>query len=1212
MPTVIMSDNHNSLRDFIIHELLQFPPNSPQANAIIQLAPTSRRLLALIAQPEDWWSGIIGPDGTSPFTDDQLEELAALHSFNNNQQNNLYPTSVGFYDFMTANREDFERFAIGLRGTVAYNEKVAAENYRRNKELEEKIKNMRVSKGRIPRMDRSRSKDDDVPQDADDTSVDGTISSSMTNEHDARRIIKRYEDKKKNESDYLTFEEDEEYYNWAWKTDLTLTAQGMAPYLLDPEYEPEKDSGHDTNYESAQATFMSILAKKVKTEKGMEIVRDAKGSKRATKAYAAIKKYYSGSNSAKAITTTDKLFEKITHYPVNRDPAKRNESRIGSMTDWTSTVTQFNSTCDPSEQIKGNQKLTHFKRFIRQFPELNHVTTSLNSQKLTGTKFTADQEIAQYESAAILADACDPRVQSSPRSVSKLIQATNSLNINQAESIVEDTYGAYGEGTTYDIFRTSLGPLPSSIRLADEIWKQLSNEDRRAWVSMSNQGRALIVRLISGRSTVDRGDDRPSRNSSGRGEENNQNFSSQANNGDRSRPRYVQESSSHVKDSSSTPTNRRYNVQFADTGEAEEHQTGEKDESYQVNMSLIDTIQHPLPSSIESKADIAIDQNTDTKANNLLYILSQDDPNKKKSSSLSEVYGGDDDGRKEGRLSKAKSKAKMLVQGRLQCNMTRISGISGDTSNNTLLVNHVSTTLGTSNHVPNITAPQVPSLKTDKSNLGGMYPLDEPDDAAEADFVSSNDAIEPEFVSLNDKVPALVEDTLARDMNSAIAEELRVLQQRRSRIVNAFIATLLDRGCNFPVAGEPLTAINLTDQYVTVSCMGGSVNTNLRVGTFKAVILVHDPQDGMDHEVMGIFRNYACHPDPKERAKMQTIHSALHIEANGIDVRDSVRSLRRITFPNGTYLPIGFNEGLPIFLARKATIDDEGLPRYDVTSPYFWDPSRFDLIQCLPNEYPTVTYDAHGNAMYNAHHMLTPHMHQDAFPNDATMSIDLANEHKLFFTSSVLTELMEATSVAWEERTLTSYYFHIDTSNDIFDGRFTTWLLYAIRNGEFIQSVRYLEALHRLAIESAAHCGRSKFREKLNMRLNKMGHTYDLINHLTRIHDEPWTKPASLRTIPAGQEENPHTIVMHPWLVNHVKMYRLDPRDVIEGIIFGDSNRYIKSEQGKSELRTHPAGEYIISADVAPTATAPVTGYEFPAHNGQADRGALTYAAQPL
>ena len=59
---------------------------------------------------------------------------------------------------------------------------------------------------------------------------------------------------------------------------------------------------------------------------------------------------------------------------------------------------------------------------------------------------------------------------------------------------------------------------------------------------------------------------------------------------------------------------------------------GEKDGSYEVNMSLINTIQHPLPSSIESTADIAIDQNTNTKANNLLYILSQDDPIKKKHS----------------------------------------------------------------------------------------------------------------------------------------------------------------------------------------------------------------------------------------------------------------------------------------------------------------------------------------------------------------------------------------------------------------------------------------------------------------------------------------------------------------------------------------------------------------------------------------------------
>ena len=87
--------------------------------------------------------------------------------------------------------------------------------------------------------------------------------------------------------------------------------------------------------------------------------------------------------------------------------------------------------------------------------------------------------------------------ESSPRFASTLIQAASRLDINQAESIIgyEDTYGAYaGENDTYDIFRTSLGPLKLSVRLTDEVWSQLSNDDRRAWVGMSNnQGRVLIV-----------------------------------------------------------------------------------------------------------------------------------------------------------------------------------------------------------------------------------------------------------------------------------------------------------------------------------------------------------------------------------------------------------------------------------------------------------------------------------------------------------------------------------------------------------------------------------------------------------------------------------------------------------------------------------------------------------------------------------------------
>jgi len=156
-------------------------------------------------------------------------------------------------------------------------------------------------------------------------------------------------------------------------------------------------------------------------------------------------------------------------------------------------------------------------------------------------------------------------------------------------------------------------------------------------------------------------------------------------------------------------------------------------------------------------------------------------------------------------------------------------------------------------------------MKIGLTNLDGKWP-----------FANSDSEAQEEFVSINTKAADLVEKSLAREMNAAIDGELRELRQRRAHIVNAFLATLLDRGCNFPVAGEPLTALELTDRYITVSCMGGSVNTNLRVGTFKAVILIHDPRDGMDHEVMGIFQNYACHPDQTPRNGRRCRPSTLH------------------------------------------------------------------------------------------------------------------------------------------------------------------------------------------------------------------------------------------------------------------------------------------------------------------------------------------------
>ena len=64
------------------------------------------------------------------------------------------------------------------------------------------------------------------------------------------------------------------------------------------------------------------------------------------------------------------------------------------------------------------------------------------------------------------------------------------LDINQAESIFsyDDTYDDDGESNAYDVFRTSFGngSQRPPVRLTDEVWSQLSSDDRRAWTGMSN------------------------------------------------------------------------------------------------------------------------------------------------------------------------------------------------------------------------------------------------------------------------------------------------------------------------------------------------------------------------------------------------------------------------------------------------------------------------------------------------------------------------------------------------------------------------------------------------------------------------------------------------------------------------------------------------------------------------------------------------------
>ena len=113
--------------------------------------------------------------------------------------------------------------------------------------------------------------------------------------------------------------------------------------------------------------------------------------------------------------------------------------------------------------------------------------------------------------------------------------------------------------------------------------------------------------------------------------------------------------------------------------------------------------------------------------------------------------------------------------------------------------------------------------------------------------------------------------------------------------------TLIDRGANKSLAGGEMEEIGMSNKYVTITGMGGTSYHNLRIGDFKSVLAVFDPKDGKEHEIMCIFRNYACHEDPEERNRMQTIHSALQIETKGIVLHDQLHGLMRLELPDGRY-----------------------------------------------------------------------------------------------------------------------------------------------------------------------------------------------------------------------------------------------------------------------------------------------------------------------
>ena len=374
----------------------------------------------------------------------------------------------------------------------------------------------------------------------------------------------------------------------------------------------------------------------------------------------------------------------------------------------------------------------------------------------------------------------------------------------------------------------------------------------------------------------------------------------------------------------------------------------------------------------------------------------------------------------------------------------------------------------------------------------------------------------------------------------------------------------IDRGANHGLAGMSMVPIMLTNKYVNVKALGGISSHDLRLGDFKSVLTVRDPKDDTDHEVMCIFRNYGCHINPEERMKTSSIHPALQLEERGIIIEDQLKSQRRITLPDGTFADIHLREGIPCVPFRRPTDQDNHLQTMELTCPN-WDPSIFDFSH-EDDEFESNIHSEGYDFNYIEPYMYEGYGLESPGTSSPDSTIHVTRSH---FEHSVLPLLRRYRNQAIEESSLVLYHFDFEEGIPC---SLSSWILYCIKNGEFIQGIRHMEATYRDAVLEGYNVkGRSMYKEKLNRRLKYLAPLHGFVQHATRIHRMEWTMPDHLPREITGRDHSEYTIVIHPLLADHLRAYQFEERDVIEGMLFGDEDLYINASQ--HNLRNHVANK---------------------------------------
>jgi len=1135
-----------------------------------------------------------GDDST--LSDDQVRELKAVTSFLNHNQNWYGPTAVaGHFDITATTRDDFLLFIADHddleNNPILPNDDLMMSSYEMRTRVQDNNNNNN-SNNNNRTGNNSRS----------------SRSASPTARHAINHVLAQWLKKKKPITDYtMSLDDALQWSEWDRQLRALAYTHGVED-VLNHLYSPVPGSDEEELFEEMQKHMYTVFVRLVKETKGLQIVKKHKDDRDAQTIYKELYDHYAGEASQMAIANLDEMETSIMTAEI---PDPRRLPLISYMENWKLKLDDFNNLADDDRFMNDAQTLVHLKSFIKNVPELqsiNNMVTVMTTALLgSGRKPTASDKIQMYFNVATTVDKGIKAANRGRRGTSsRNIHLTEILGEddegydddvplleNNAHEGIPDAGGIVEEEIDVDMLQ-AFATIFRGLKMNQATWNRLSPEAQQLWDQLAQRDKNTILGSRSGMSPSPRRSTPQDTPSNARPSPRTSPRPSALRN-----PPNQQQVAFHETPDSVPTIDQQYETNFLERSNYNVNSATQLATDTTVALSN-DMYYTPTPSE-----ECSIFKTITT-------VPKVTTPNDKSSSAgTGENSGSSDKKSLFRRMPKLRTRMAVVTNSRpWNRPWSEVLGEEYDLIATRIYLPHQYSDWHSRNWHPRIpreirhrvtvgsgeNASRVDILEW-RSRMQGTVPTM----TVPAEVIShgvsmmmagDREEVDP-WVGMRETNGTGGAD--GEPTNEGVGELLHGNEdgeEDNGEGDNMTRMSTVDGGNNRGVSGPGMRLLSYVSPERRVDLWGfqGRVVSNILIGRFGSIIRLNT-----DEEVLAIFSEYVHDPE----SQVHAIHSTLQLTDQGMNVED--RSPRfgtppSITTLEGDVIPLIFNDGLPTLRLRYPT-DTEltNMKRVYLTGSDVWNPSKYDRPSNIPSICITPSSAVNGPAALQPRDDESGDTSatEECDSMDDTVDTDniddppkttgQVSEELMTYKEAVrnqfkevLKEVREVSmrgdiegrliAVAFgddylngEYRTLPPWQaplrddngniVHLPSGgNRTYVGSWTTFLL---RNESLITQARSDEIAHRLNAHQLFTGRAGNPKTKLNQRIRQLAFQHNMVKHLTMIIKSPWHGYTQDNT-----RISDRTLVLHPTLVEFMRIHGLGSRIIAEGIMFGDSDRF--------------------------------------------------------